>query len=125
MSHVVSIETEIRDIGALRAACRRLGLTQPALETAQLFSEKVTGYCVQLPEWRYPVVCDLANGKVNFDNYGGRWGEQRQLDALLQAYAAESVKLQARRQGHSVREQSLADGSIKLTINVGGDYENH
>ena len=121
MSHVVSIETEIRDVSALLAACRRLGLTEPMLEKTRLFREEVTGYCVQLPDWRYPVVCDLANGKVNFDNYGGHWGEQRQLDALLQAYAAESVKLQARKQGHSIREQSLTDGSIKLTINVGGD----
>jgi hypothetical protein len=124
MSHVVSIETEIRDISALHAACRRLGLTEPTLETTQLFSGEATGYCVRLPEWRYPVVCDLANGKIAFDNYGGHWGEQRQFDTLLQAYAAESVKLQARRQGHSVCEQSLADGSLKLTVEIGGDHEN-
>ena len=124
MSHIVSVETEIRDIGALRAACRRLDLTEPTLETTQLFSEEVTGYCIELPGWRYPVVCDLANGTVNFDNYGGRWGEQRQFDTLLQAYAAESVKLQARKQGHSVREQSLADGSLKLTVEIGGGHEN-
>ena len=55
MSHVVSIETRVRDIGALRAACRRLGVTEPVLETVQLFSGKETGYCVRLPEWRYPV----------------------------------------------------------------------
>lgn len=121
MSHVVTIETEIRDVSALSAACRRLGLVEPVLETAKLFSGESTGYCVQLPEWRYPVVCDLANGKIEFDNYAGHWGEQRQLDALLQAYAAESVKLQARRQGHAVREQSLADGSLKLTVEIGGD----
>jgi hypothetical protein len=120
MSHIVSVETEIRDVSALRAACRRLDLTEPKLEATQLFSGKVTGYCVYLPEWRYPVVCDLADGKIAFDNYGGHWGEQRQLDALLQAYAAESVKLQARKQGHSVREQSLADGSLKLTVEIGG-----
>jgi hypothetical protein len=121
MSHVVTIETEIRDVSALSAACRRLGLVEPVLETAKLFSGESTGYCVQLPEWRYPVVCDLANGKIAFDNYGGHWGEQRQLAALLQAYAAESVKLQARRQGHTVREQSLANGSLKLTVEIGGD----
>ena len=121
MSHIVSIDTEIRDIGALCAACRRLGLTEPTLETTQFFSEEVTGHCVQLPDWRYPVVCDLANGNIAFDNYGGAWGEQQNLDALLQAYAAENVKLQARRQGHAVREQSLADGSLKLTVEIGGD----
>ena len=44
----------------------------------------------------------------------------RELDRFLQMYAVEKAKLEARRQGHSVTEQSLADGSVKLTINVGG-----
>jgi hypothetical protein len=32
----------------------------------------------------------------------------------------ERARLEARRRGHNVVEQSLADGSIKLTIQVGG-----
>ena len=36
-----------------------------------------------------------------------------------QAYAVEAATIQARRQGYSVTEQPLADGSIKLTVNVG------
>lgn len=121
MSHIVRIKTEVRDAAALRTACRRLGLEEPRHETVQLFSGEATGQVVQLPGWSYPVVCDLASGTINFDNYGGRWGEQRQLDRLMQAYATESVKVQARKQGHSIREQSLADGSIKLTIQIGGE----
>ena len=57
---------------------------------------------------------------IKFDNFGGSWGDQVQLDQFLQAYAAEKAKLEARKRGHSVLEQSLADGSIKLTIQVGG-----
>jgi hypothetical protein len=34
--------------------------------------------------------------------------------------AVEKARIEARKRGHSVVEQSLADGSIKLTINVGG-----
>jgi len=34
--------------------------------------------------------------------------------------AFEQTKIEARRKGHSVSEQSLADGSIKLTVQVGG-----
>ena len=48
------------------------------------------------------------------------WGEQQHLDAFLQTYAVEKAKVEARRRGHSVTEQPLADGSIKLTIQVGG-----
>jgi hypothetical protein len=120
VSHIVQIQTQVRDPVAIQAACRRLGLPQPAQQTVRLFSGEATGLAVQLPGWRYPVVCDGASGQIKFDNYGGVWGEQAKLDQFLQAYAAEKAKVEARKRGHSVTEQTLADGSIKLTIQVSG-----
>jgi hypothetical protein len=38
----------------------------------------------------------------------------------MQAYAVEKARIEARRRGHSVVEQPLPDGSIRLTIRVGG-----
>jgi hypothetical protein len=35
-------------------------------------------------------------------------------------YAVEKAKIEARRRGNTCTEQQLADGSVKLTINVGG-----
>lgn len=119
MSHVVTIRTKVRDPAALAAACRRLGLAEPTQGTAQLFSGEASGLLVQLPGWNYPLVVDAAAGEVKFDNYGGRWGSQSELDRLLQAYAVEKAKIEARRAGHGVTEQAQADGSIKLTIQVG------
>ena len=119
MSHIVTVETEVRDVAALRAACRRLGLAQPVFETTRLFSGEATGYSVRLHDWRYPVVCDVESGQVKFDNFEGRWGQQRELDRLMQAYAVEKVLLESRRKGHAVTEQTLADGNIKLIIHVG------
>lgn len=118
MSHIVTIRTEIRDESALSAACRRLKLEPPNRETVQLFSSEATGHAVRLPEWRFPVVCDLTNGQIEFDNFGGRWGDQKQLDALVQKYTIEKTKLEARRAGHTVTEQELQNGSVKLTISV-------
>ena len=120
MSHVVNIQTQIRDLQALQAACARLHLAEPEYKTVDLFSGQATGHAVALSGWRYPVVCDLASGKLDFDNYRGRWGHQKQLDELLQAYAIEKAKLAARLKGHTVTEKPLADGSVKLTINLGG-----
>jgi len=120
LSHIVSIKTEVRDQAAVLAACQRLGLQQPVHQTTRLFSGAASGLCVQLPGWRYPIVCDLASGQVQFDNYGGHWGDSQQLDRFLQAYAVEKAKIEARRQGHSISEQPLADGSIKLVIQVAG-----
>ncbi len=125
MSHIVEIKTEIRDATALQAACQRLNLAEPAFGTFKLFSREMTGWGIDLPNWRYPVVCDLAEAKISFDNFGGRWGQQPELDRLLQAYACEKAKLEARRQGHSVTEQSVPDGSIKLVIHVGDSSANH
>jgi len=119
MSHIVTVRTKVRDPVALTAACRRLGLVEPVLGTAKLFTSEATGLIVQLPGWTYPAVVDSHSGEVSYDNYGGKWGEQAQLDKLLQAYACEKAKLEARRQGHSVSEHQLSDGTIKLTIQVG------
>ena len=120
MSHIVQIKTEVRDAVAVGAACQRLKLEAPTQGTAQLFSSSATGLIVNLPGWRYPAVFDTQSGQARYDNYGGRWGEQVQLDRFLQGYAVEKAKLEARKKGHTVTEQSLADGSIKLTVSVGG-----
>lgn len=120
MSHIVSIQTEVRDPVAIRAACDRLKLSAPAYGTTQLFSSSATGWAVQLPDWQYPVVCDVTNAKIAFDNYNGRWGDEQQLHKFLQAYAVEKVKIEARRQGQTAIEQPLADGSIRVQIAVAG-----
>lgn len=119
MSHIVSIKTEVRDAGAVRAACQRLHLPPPTEGMHKLYSSHATGLGIQLPKWRYLAVCDLATGQVQYDNFKGHWGEQKHLDSFLQAYAVEKAKVEARRKGHTSTEQTLSDGSIKLTINVG------
>lgn len=120
MSHIVEIRTELRDPAAVQAACQRLQLPPPIEGTFPLFTESVTGLGVQLPDWRYPVVCNTATGQVRYDNYGGAWGDPVHLDRLKQAYAVEKVKLEVRRQGRTVTEQSLPDGAVQLTVHVGG-----
>ena len=119
MSHLVSIKSKITDPAALSAACRRLGLAEPVQGTAELFSASATGLIVKLPGWHYPAVIDTAAGAIAFDTYNGAWGDAKELDKLLQAYAVERAKAEARRVGHSVTEQRLDNGSIKLTIQVG------
>jgi hypothetical protein len=120
LSHIVEITTEVRDATAVEAACRRLGLAKPIDGTVELYSEAATGLVVALPNWRYPLVCDLQNGTLRYDNFGGHWGEQRELDRFLQAYAVEKARIEARKRGHTVTEHLLADGSIRLSIQVAG-----
>lgn len=120
MSHIVTIKTEVRDAEAVRAACKRLGLEEPVQGTAKLFEGEATGLLVKLPGWLYPAVVSTDTGQVRYDTYGGQWGDPKHLDAFLQAYAICMATTEARKRGHSVFEQALPDGSVKLTIQVGG-----
>ena len=120
MSHSVSLKTEVRDAQAVAAACRRLGLPEPVTGTATLFSGEASGLLVRLPDWLYPVVLDTATGQIHYDNYNQAWGKQEHLDRFLQLYAVEKARIEARKRGHNVVEQALQDGSIKVTIKIGG-----
>lgn len=120
MSHIVEVKTQVRDPIAVAAACRRLGLTAPTFGCFRLFNSEAQGLGVQLPNWRYAIVVDTMEGSVRFDNYNGAWGDQADLNRFFQAYSVEKATIEARKKGHSVREQALEDGSIKLTLQVGG-----
>ena len=120
MSHIVEIKTEVRDEQAVKAACARLNLAPPEHKTTRLFNATATGLCVQLPGWNYPVVANLESGQVSYDNYQGHWGRQEELNKFLQAYAVEKAKIEARKKGHMCSETRLEDGSIRVTIRVGG-----
>lgn len=120
MSHIVTIKTEVRDAAAVAAACKRMRLEEPKTGEAKLFSSTKTGLVVHLPGWNYPIVCETETGQVHYDNFEGRWGKQQHLDQFLQLYAVQKARIEARKRGHVVYEQTLRDGSIKLTLHVKG-----
>ena len=90
LSHIVQIDTEVRDPQAVARACQRLGWPEPVLGTAELFSGAASGLLVKPPGWRYPVVVDTATGQTRFDHFEGVWGDPRLLHTFLQAYACEN-----------------------------------
>ena len=120
MSHVVTIKSQVRDPVAVDLACKRLTLPAPVFGPTKLFNAVKTGWAVRLPEWLYPIVCDTANGQVEYDNFEGRWGSMQELDRFMQAYAVEKAKLEARKAGHSVTESAVQDGGVKLTVVLSG-----
>ena len=63
---------------------------------------------------------DTLTGTIKYDNFEGHWGDQQHLDRFLQLYAVEKAKLEARKQGYTVSEQALQDGSIKVQLIEGG-----
>lgn len=120
MSHIVTVQVEVRDLEAVRSACRRLELPEPVHGKVELYEKEVEGWQVRLPDWSYPIVCNLDSGEVRYDNFEGSWGDQKYLDRFVQTYSIEKATLEARKKGYSVYEQPLEDGSVKLNINIGG-----
>jgi hypothetical protein len=116
MSHLVTIETKVHDAAALTAACHRLGLAEPVHANVRLYSADAAGLVVTLPGWQFPVVIDIAEGSIKYDNYEGRWGNPAELGRLLQVYAVEKAKLEARKKGYCVTEQARQDGTMVLQI---------
>jgi hypothetical protein len=117
MSHTVTIQTQIRDIQAIQAACQRLKLPQPTQGDVRLFDRVAQGIGVQLDDWRFPVCID-SDGKLLYDNFGGFWGLPEKLDQFQQAYAVCKATIEARKQGYTCQESVLADGSIRLNVLV-------
>ena len=118
MSHIVTVRTQVRDPMAIQSACSRLKLQAPVYGPAKLFNSEKIGWAVKLTDWIYPVVCNTNTGEIDMDTYEGRWGAQKELDQFLQAYAVEKAKIEARKAGHTATEHLLADGSIRVCVQV-------
>lgn len=137
MSHVTTIDIEIRDLDALATACRRCGLELTRGQETFLWYAKRRGDCTHAirvdtsasgySELREGVesyeigVTRREDGKgfeLQLDPHAGGFGliERCGVDAqkLRQMYATEVALKTARLQGFSVREVSQADGSIRL-----------
>jgi len=139
MSHLVTIKTEIRDVGAVRAACLRLGWTfMEGQKTYAWFGESVGDYplpegitvddlgkcdhAIRVPKARYEIGLVKRGQKFlpvwDFWCSGGL--SEDTGSKFAQAYAVERTKAEARRQGRLVTETAMPNGKIKLTISLEG-----
>jgi hypothetical protein len=117
ISHTLTIKAvEVKNTECLTKACERLTIPAPEEGLHRLFDgTKRQGQAVRLKGWREPVVFDTNTGEALYDNYGGRWGEELELDRLLQAYTIEVAESEARANGYSeISEEVLTDGTVKV-----------
>lgn len=122
MSHFTTIQTQIRDLGALRAACAELGVELNENAIARGYGSnthkgelviKLKGpYDIAVnrqPDGTYGFTCDWWDGHVERE-VGAGYGR------ILQLYGVHKAMAEARRKGFTTRRQTLGDGSIKLVI---------
>ena len=122
MSHFTEIKTQIKDIEALRLACRELGL--PLLQNTQArgYSDNKTkgDFVIQLkgpydiainqqPDGTFGLTADLWQGHVEKE-VGKGYGK------LLQLYGVHKATIEARKKGLSVLRRQQQNGAITLVL---------
>jgi hypothetical protein len=122
MSHFTTIQTQVRDLDALRNALGELNVTLHAKTTARGYANnQLQGdYVIRLkgpydialnktPDGSYGLTTDWWDGHVEKE-VGAKFGR------LLQLYGIHKTTIEARKRGHFVQRKAQKDGSIKLTI---------
>ena len=122
MSHFTTINTQIKDIEALRSACTELGLSllQKANARGYVSNTSKGEFVIRLKgpydialnkqkDGSYGITSDLWAGHVEKE-VGTKYGR------LLQLYAVHKATREARKKGHFVTRSAKQDGSIKLVI---------
>ncbi|MDD2708127.1 MAG: DUF1257 domain-containing protein [Verrucomicrobiae bacterium] len=127
MSHFVTVNTQIKDITALRTACEEMGLALIANAEARGFSTHKTrgDYIIKL---KGPY--DIALNKQKDGAYGlttDWWGSYVEKEVgknygrLLQLYAVHKATIEARKKGHLVKRQTrqTIEGEV-INLLIGG-----
>jgi hypothetical protein len=122
MSHFTTIKTQIKDIDALRAALREMGLALfPNADARGYSSNQTHGDFVIRLNGPY----DIALTKQSDNSYGlitDWWSGHvekevgKNFGRLLQLYGIHKTMQEARKKGFSALRKTQADGSIKLIL---------
>jgi hypothetical protein len=122
MSHFTTIQTQVRDITALRAACTELGveLIENAVARGYGSSTNKGDYVIRL-KGPYDIALNRqADGTLGLTTDWWDGHVEREVGAnygrLLQLYGVHKARIEALRKGYTVRRQTLGDGSIKLVM---------
>lgn len=122
MSHFTTIQTQIKDIEALRSAVNELGLTLiPNTAARGYLSNQTKGeFVIRLkgpydiavnrqPDHTFGLTTDWWDGHVEKE-VGSNFGR------LLQLYGVHKASMEARKKGWSVLRKPQPNGSIKLIL---------
>ncbi len=134
MSHTIRVrKVTVNDQKALRAAVdanpdihfvapatkETVKTTANATGMHKLYGGAVEGIGILLKGWQYPVIVNPKTGEVSYDNFGGSWGNQDEIDGLVQGYCVEKTKMEAMAKNFQMaQEETLDDGTVELTYRV-------
>lgn len=126
-SHTAQMKVEYRDLAALKSAVEAMGGTWIGPGCHKLYEASYSGNAFKFSSWKFPCVLD-ASGTLQYDNFGGTWGNADQLDKLKSAYTlsvAEQAALaqgwQCQREGDKLTVYHPSGGT--LTIDAQGSLD--
>jgi hypothetical protein len=111
MSHFTTVNAEIKDLEAMRAAVARMGFELKENVECRYFSgSPVKELVIKLPG-KYDAALEKQKDgtfRLSADFWGGHVAEYigEEGKKLMQAYAAEKAKIEARKRGFSVTERT-------------------
>lgn len=103
MSHTVKVKSVLNKTPqALKQAVEKMKGTYLGEGEFDLFqTKKEKGLGFHLPGWRYPLVV-RKDGEMVFDDYGGSWGNRKDLEILTKTYTVEAARVGAESAGYMV-----------------------
>ncbi len=138
--HVSSIKLQVKSLEALKAACQRLGLEFREGQATYAwfgtfagdaplpegFTQEDLGKCVHaihVPDAAYEIGVVYREGVYHllWDSWHSGGLEAalgKDCSRLKQAYGVSAALLEAQRQGYGSWEETLADGGVRLHIQV-------
>jgi len=140
MSHLTTVQTQFRDVDALRSAVESFGLKLTEGGNVRFFSGKPSvDYLITFPgsydvgfkvnaDGSLSMVCDselykpvIYNGKESepYKLWHDATGAAGNFDKLTDAYSAAVITDTYQRQGFSVYRETREDGSIHVTAQRG------
>lgn len=117
MSHTVKVQqTKMTDREILLKSVAALGWEAPVQGRHTMYDRSVfEGLAIRLPGWKEPVVI-TTDGACHYDNFGGDWGAQIELDKLIQKYSAEKVAYELAGQGYLVESMTEDPNTHEIDI---------
>ena len=123
MSHFTTIQTQIRDVAALKDACAELGLELLRDTTARGFADQTRdGELVIKLKGPYDIAANRADENDSYELATDWWGSHVEKEVgpnygrLIQLYGVHKTIREANKKRLRVTRKQEADGTIKLTL---------
>ncbi len=121
MSHFTKIQTQIKDIAALKAACGELKLDLVQDEVVRGYTKRDAAYVIKL-NGAFDVGLELDAATQSWGLVYDKWNNYVHSELgtdcgkLIQRYAVCKVEMEARKKGLSVFRKYMDNGNIQVVL---------